>query len=156
MIPPAIADEYSLHLSTGETIKIAELDAERSPALNHPQILKVLDGLLKHCSHMSREVVEEAKGGYDANFKKLLRAQPTGCMAKAEPAICLLINECAMANKLVCTLHNCLPSKTSLPVCWEFSPSVPIASLEIRSAIIDLGTIIGHSWGNGSFVIIVR
>ena len=155
MIPHTIADEYPLRLSTGEVIKVAEIDAERSPALAHPQVRLVLEGLLKHCSSMTRETVEEAKGGYDTNFKAALKAQPMGCMIKAEPHTCLLIDECAMAIKSVCTLHNCLPSsKNQLPICWEFSPS-PIANPSIRTAAIELGTIIGHAWRRGHYVILV-
>jgi hypothetical protein len=154
MIPPTIADEYPIRLSTGETIQIAEIDAFRSPALANLHVLKVLDGLLKHCSSMSRKIVEEAKGGYDTNFKALLRAQPMGCMIKSNSPICLRINDCSMASKPVCTLHNCLPSKTPLPICWEFSPP-PIANLEVRLAAIELGTIVGHAWRRGLYVCLV-
>ena len=155
MTSPVIVDEYPLYLSTGETIKITEIDAERSPITNHPKIREALDGLLQHCSHISREIVEEAKGGYDTNFKLLLRAQPMGCMAKANPHECLHIRDCAMAMKSVCTLHNCLPSKTPLPICWEFSPSIKIDDIEIKSSVIELGTIIGHSWRTGKYIILV-
>ena len=97
MVPPTIADEYPIKLSTGETIQIAEIDAERSPALANLEVRKALDGLLQHCCRVSRKVMEEAKAGYDTQFKKLLRSQPIGCMLKAEPHQCRLINECAMA-----------------------------------------------------------
>jgi hypothetical protein len=155
MIPTSIADEYPLRLTTGETIQIAEIDSERSPALLIPQVRMALDGLLTQCCHVSREIMEEAKGGYDTNLKPLLRSSPIGCMIKAEPAICRHIESCAMALKSICTLHNCRSNSNPLPVCWEYSLPASIAHLEIRTAIIELGTLIGHSWRKNQFVIIV-
>lgn len=154
MIPVTLADEYPLRLSTGETIQVAEIDAERSPALAIPQIRKSIESLLKHCCLVPREIVEEAKGGYDTRLKPLLRSQPRGCMIKTEKPICLHIESCSMASKPICTLHNCAPSSTPLPICWEFSPP-PMAHLEARTATIDLGTLIGHAWRLGKYVFIV-
>ena len=155
MIPATMADEYPLRLSTGETIQVAEIDAARSPALIVPQIRKAIERLLAHCCHVPREIVEEAKGGYDTRLKPLLRSQPMGCMIKAEPSICRHIDGCSMAFKPICTLHNCRPSQTPLPICWEFSPSQSMAHLEARTAAIDVGTIIGHAWRRGFYVFIV-
>jgi hypothetical protein len=149
-----IADEYPIRLSTGETIQVAEIDAERSPALAHVQIRAAVDGLLQHCCHVSREIVEEAKGGYDARFKPLLRAQPAGCMIKSDPHECRLMHDCAMAIRHVCTLRN-QNVQTPLPICWEYAPPVILQDMELRNAAIELGSVIGHAWRRGLYVIIV-
>jgi hypothetical protein len=154
MIPLSMADEYPVRLSTGEVIAISEIDAERSPALAHPEVRKLLSGLLQHCCHVSRDIMEEAKAGYDTQFKALLRAVPMGCMLKAEPHRCRLINECSMASQMVCTLHNCARGPSSLPICWEYD-SPASADAEVLEAAISLGTIIGHAWRQGRYVCIV-
>jgi hypothetical protein len=155
MIPPTIADEYPVRLSTGETIQVAELDEERSPALVEPRVRAAVEGLLQQCSFVSREIMEEAKAGYDTRFKAQIRSQPLGCMIKAEPHICRLINDCAMAFKPVCTLHNAMPFPKPLPICWEFDPPGTI-DLEVRRAAVELGSIIGHAWRRGLYVFIVK
>jgi len=154
MIPQTIADEYPVHLSTGEVIQISEIDAERSPALAHPDVRKAVEGLLLHCCHASREIMEEAKGGYDTRFKLCIRSQPIGCMIKAEPHQCRLINDCSMAYKPVCTLHNAAPSPKPLPICWEFDPP-KTESPWVRVAATDLGTVIGQAWRNNKYVFLV-
>jgi hypothetical protein len=155
MIPPSLADEYIIRLTTGETLTIAELDTERSPALLIPQVAKACDGLLRHCTRVTREIMEEAKGGYDARFKPLLRASPQGCMAKADPHVCRLIRDCAMASGPICTLRNSNQrSRAPLPICWEF-PAPVIPDLEVQNAIIELGSCIGHAWRRGLHVVIV-
>ncbi len=151
MIPPTIADEYPVRLSTGETIQIAEIDEERSPALVHPEVRKAVAGLLTHCCHVSREIMEEAKGGYDGRLKPLLRAQPLGCMVKAEPHECRLLYDCGMAYRPVCTLHN----PRELPICWEFNPP-ETTHPEVRTAAVELGSVIGHAWRRGLYVFIVK
>ena len=151
-----IIDEYALSLSTGEEIFITELDSERSPIILDSQIQKHIECMTKHCCNIPRDIIEEAKGGYDTKFKRLLRSQPIGCMAKSESHECLLIYECSMAIKSVCTLHNCLPTKTPLPICWEFSPLEKINDVKIKSVVIEIGTIIGQAWRNNSYLILVN
>jgi hypothetical protein len=153
MIPETIADEFPIRLSTGETILVAEIDAERSPALQNKDVRAAVDGLLRHCTHVSREIIEEAKAGYDTRFKPLLRAAPHGCMAKANPHQCRLITQCAMAHRPVCTLHN-IATFPSLPICWEFDPP-PVKNPMIMTAAIDLGTVIGDAWRRDLYVLIV-
>ena len=155
MIPSTIADEFPVRLSTGETIQIAEIDAERSPALSHPEVRKAIAGILLHCSFASRETMEEAKAGYDTNFKLRIRSQPVGCMVKSDPHVCRLIDDCAMAVLSVCSLHNAMPlSPKPLPICWEFDP-IATKDPQIRIAATDLGTVIGHAWRRGLYVFIV-
>jgi hypothetical protein len=153
MIPATLADEYIIRLTTGETLWIAELDTERSPALLHPKIVAACEGLLRHCTRVHREIMEEAKAGYDGRFKPLLRSPPNGCMVKADPPICRLIRECAMAFVPVCTLHN-LDGKAPLPVCWEFS-APPVEDKEVYNSAIELGMCIGHAWRRGLYAVIV-
>jgi hypothetical protein len=152
---PTTADEYPVRLSTGETIQVAEIDEERTPLLADPQVKKAISGLLQHCCHTTRDVMEEAKGGYDGRFKLCLRAAPIGCMIKSEPHICRLIDDCAMAYKPVCTLHNASPqSPKPLPICWEFDP--PVDDPVTRTAAAELGSVIGHAWRRGLYVVIVK
>lgn len=178
MIPDTIADEYAIRLSTGETIQVSEIDSERSPAVAHPKVRKAVDGLLQYCCFVSRDIAEEAKGGYDTRLKPLLRSSPVGCMSKADPHMCRLIHECAMVSIPVCTLHNCMPSPRPLPICWEFSSPLPHPQskqdgtyresndidvdlihlredFEVWEAAIDLGSVIGHAWRRGLYVFIV-
>ena len=154
MIPPTLADEYTIRLTTGETLGIAELDTERSPALLHPGVAAACEGLLRHCTRVPREIMEEAKSGYDGRFKPLLRASPNGCMLKSDPHGCRLIGDCAMAFKPVCTLRNIDTKHKPLPICWEYA-APPIDDLEVHNAAVDLGSCIGHAWRRGLYVVVV-
>ncbi len=155
MIPDTIADEYPLRLSTGEVIQVAELDDERSPALGIEEVRTLVRGLLIQCTHVNRQSMEDAKKGYDRDFKQALRSMSEGCMIKAEPAVCRLLNDCAMYRREKCTLHN-ISTVHPLPICWEFSPvSGGKVNDEIRKAAIDLGTVIGDAWRRGFLVVVV-
>ncbi len=154
-IPPTIPDEYPLKLSTGELLEISEFDAERSPALQHPEIMVAVSGLIAQCAKVPRVVMEEAKKGYDRNFLRLLRGDPRGAMIKATPPGCGLHKQCAMETSF-CTLRSGpMTGKKPglLPLCWEFA--APSVSLELRAPTIDLGTAIGQAWRRGRYVIII-
>lgn len=154
---PTIPDEYPLRLSTGETILVSELDSDRSPALQDGRVLKAVSGLLSHCSYISRSIAEEAKGGYDRNLKPCLRATPSGCMIKAYPYVCHLQDDCAMFSASICTLHNIHPGRHALPICWEFNlpPSGYLEPVDVQIAAVELGSVIGHAWRTGRYVLLV-
>jgi len=145
-IDPILPFEYTVHLSTGESIEVAELDPGRIPALSDPIVLKILSGMTDKCTFASREIMDEVHKGYDERFKVLLKSPPLGAMQKAGPPVCRQINDCAMAVKSVCTLRN-YSKKTPLPLCWEFDSDNPEA--------VALGTVIGNAWRQGQYVIII-
>ncbi len=152
-IPPTIPDEYLLKLSNGELIEVSELDAERSPALQNTEIVLAVSGLISQCSKIPRTIVEEAKKGYDQNFVRLFKGDPRGAMIKANPPGCGQHRQCAMESAL-CTLRaGPMIKKLGLPMCWEYAaPKVPD---ELRTPVVDLGTVIGQAWRRGRYVIIV-
>jgi len=146
-IDPIYPVDYTIWLSTGEKIEIAEFDPGRIPALLDPEVLKITSELLSRCTHVPRKIMEEAKQGYDNGLKPILGTSPLGAMQKAGPPICRNIHSCAMAVKSVCTLRN-YSKKKPLPICWEFESD--------NADAIALGTAIGQAWRQGQYVIIIK
>ncbi len=120
---------YKIRLSTREFINITEF-------IETP----LLDRILDLCTKMPREIIEEAKMGYDTNFKKLLGRDPKSCLGILD-ASCDLKSECQMFNSSECSSKFLRRGKPSFPICFHFNDS-------ISSDIISC-------WRNDSYVILV-
>ncbi len=140
--------EYSLVLSTGETIEIAEIDLDF--VLDKSE--NVMSGaapILALCGHVTRAIMEESKSGYDANLKLLLR-DPWRAMMKLSDPVCSEIKSCAMANEKECTTRYNNGKKGKFPICFSYNPNqISYGAKMLCDTIIQL-------WRRGLYVVIVH
>jgi len=144
--------DYEISLSNGERISVTEFDPDRIPYMRSLDVLAACRGILERCTHAPREAIEEAKRGYDKALSALLRG-PEGAMARANPPVCRLIHDCAMASN-DCTLRNFKKRAGLFPECWEYAPPEGLPVL-VRMAAVELGTAVGNAWRSGSHPVIV-
>lgn len=144
--------EYELILSTGEKLHIAEFDVDVYPILLHPSVSKACKSVLLRVPKISREIMEEAKSGYDDRFKPLLKARPDGALLKVLNHQCGLRKECAMFTD-GCSTKNIRPRNGGgFPECFEFVPEHD----DPDSAAKSVGTSIIHAWREGMYSIIIH
>lgn len=148
--------EYIIDLSTGEDLQIAEFDPNRIPEMNNPDVMCASSDILDRCTKASREILEEAKHGYDSRLKPLLRTPPVGALLKFPFPLCSERLSCSMYDKTRCSTKNIFRQGGAFPECWEaeidplikFSTTIIVASRALRTAIV-------HSWRQGMYSIIV-
>lgn len=138
--------EYSLHLDTGERILVSEFDPELVPELADEATRLACAHVLIHATYAPRDVVEEAKRGLDARFKKALRSSGIGCLMKAARPNCALRRSCQMAAP-GCTLRNASGSGGDFPDCWTYEGGSPAAEA--------LGSAVARSWREGRYAVLV-
>jgi len=148
---PAFPNEYVLHLSTGETIQVSELDLSILGA--SPAILAHFAPLQALCTQLTRSQLEEAKGGYDEALKSKLRSPPVGCLIKNPAPVCSLIASCSMANKKECTTKNVTKRGGKFPDCWTVETG-KLQGFE-RAWAAELSDVVIHAWRAGRHVFVV-
>lgn len=145
--------DYTISLSSGGRITIVELDSGRVPELHDQEVLVACRGILNRCTIATRTVLEEAKKGYDKELLRVLRA-PDGGLMRAEPHVCRLIQDCAMAVPDKCTLRNLRRGRPNFPQCWEYDPPDGLSE-PVRRAAIEIGTAVGNAWREWAYPILV-
>lgn len=113
--------EYSIELSTKETLHILEISLEAiddwsKKAFTDLDAARVIHGVLSLCTKVPHSVLEEAKYGYTKPLERLLKTPPVGALMKIDRPVCLNINDCAMANRQRCTTRS-----HGFPECWDYS-----------------------------------
>jgi hypothetical protein len=147
--------EYRINLHTGESIEISELDVEVVEELRMPEVLEATAEIIKLCSKMPREIVEEAKLGHSKNFTSLMKTPPVGSMMKLPSPICAMIRDCAIADKRKCTTRNISNQIGKFPICWEFKPP-KLTEDDVIPRAQSLAFAIVHAWREGRYVILVN
>lgn len=148
--------DYIIDLSTGEELKIAEFDPERIPEMKNPDILYASTDVLNLCTRISREILEEAKHGYDTRLKPLLRTPPIGALLKAPMPFCAERWSCSMYSKMECSVRNISKCGGAFPECWEAEADKLVRlPVDILDASRALRTAVIHSWRQGMYAMIV-
>jgi len=137
-----LPDEYILRISTGERIEVSEFAHERIPGLE--TIAPLLSDLLIGCAVLTRDAVESAKRGYDAELRKAVKEPVVGLLKASKPE-CLHIGTCIMADRRVCTARN-VSGRKRIPPCYEASHPDPAQQL---------ATAIVLAWASGRRVIVI-
>lgn len=138
--------QYEFGLTTGERIYITELDPERMPELLDKNVTRSIEKLLRMCSSLKRQDVEDAKRGYDTPFKQSLRTPPDGCLIKLESPICSRSGDCSMYKSKECTTHFLEKRLGKFPLCFEYT--CDFQSRELAGVII-------MSWKEGRYVLLI-
>lgn len=114
--------EYTLKLSTGESVEFAEIDL----AIQSPDVCEFISHspLCSRITKCSREDIEAAKLGYDKALRLHIKSPPKIMLLKTTPEYCYLRHDCSSFSSDVCTLKT----KKAIPDCFEFDHSEPIAS----------------------------
>lgn len=142
--------EYELDLSTGERLKVSELDPDRiSDGPTKEYVKSNPDALIK-CTRMSRETIEHAKLGYDTPFKSSLKSPPQAMLLKFIGKTCFERKSCASYDSSACTSEGFKKKngKFELMQCWVFDSQ----SVEEREVM----TVVLRAWFEGRTVIIVN
>jgi hypothetical protein len=151
LFEPIVPVEYELTLSDGQRMAISELDTELIPAVH--LVRGALESFISRCASLTRFEVEEAKRGYDKMLRQALRSPMAG-LARAEPPVCRLREECIMFSAQKCTLRNSSIKGGSFPFCWEYDASRALGPLQ--GAAIALGTALGQAWRIGRYVVLIK
>jgi hypothetical protein len=149
--------DYIVDLSTGEELKIAEFDPERIPEMKDLDVINASSDVLDLCTRVPREILEEAKKGYDTRLKPLLRTPPVGTLLRAPMPLCNERWSCSMYNKMGCSLRNISEKGGAFPECWEIEADKLVKlSADILDDSRALKTAIIHVWRQGAYSIIVE
>jgi hypothetical protein len=146
--------DYTLTLSTGECIDIAEIDTEVVPSLNDSDVISALSILLSKCVNITRVSMEETKRGYDRDFRSVFRSPISG-LIKNESHICRLRHECSMFAIDTCSTHTIRKNRSMIPICWEYESPTNL-SREKQSIVMMIGTVIIQAWRANQIVVIIR
>lgn len=148
---PVLPNRYKLRLSTGEEILVAEIDIGM---LEAPEaVLRASSIVTTLCTSISREIMEEAKMGYDTRFLKCLRSPPIGCLLRVYSPRCSLFKDCTMANARECTTKNSTRKGGKFPSCWSYD--VSYVDAEIVAEVREFCDAVIHSWRENHHVILV-
>jgi hypothetical protein len=124
---------------------VAEFDPERVPSMT-AEVLALAAGTVERCTVAPRDVIEEAKRGYDMRLKPLLRASPVGSLVRVPLTLCSERGWCSMYDPNKCTTRNIKRNGGDFPGCWE-------ADTDEKAR--GLCTAIVHAWRQGYYPIIV-
>jgi len=148
--------EYSIELSTGESVLVSELDPGRISGLLDPAVVEAATPVLNRCARMPRAALEAAKMGHSKHFEELMSTPPIGALMKLERHLCAERYECAIV-KPNCTTRNVVrrgpPGR--FPVCWEYEVpdgTDPVVAFMAR----DLAGCVVLAWRAGRIAVIVE
>lgn len=145
--------DYIIDLSTGEKLHISEFDPERIPEMQDLNVINASSDVLDHCTMVPRNVMEDAKHGYDTEFKKLLRTPPIGALLKTKQTLCSERDVCSMYDASKCTTRNIAKGSYALPICWEADVSHTKYNDHITAASRTLRTAVIHAWRRGMLAV---
>ena len=148
--------DYIIDLSTGEELHIAEFDPGRIIEMKDPAVIAASSRILDFCTKVSRDIIEEAKGGYDSRLKPLIKTPPIGALLKIPLHIGYERTSCSMYVPSKCTTKNVNPSGESVgsfPECFESETDKSSPEIMLKSRI--LNTAIIQSWRQNRYVVII-
>lgn len=147
--------EYVLHLNTGETIEVFELDPGRVEALQHAEITEALRPLLDLCNSVTRLAADEAKRGYSDKLESQLRTSPIAALIKIDSPRCIEFRNCPSMRVSDCVISKIVGKKRKpLPLCWEYSVNDDISGND-RVMANDLARHIVHAWDQNKYVLVI-
>ena len=142
--------EYTLLASTGESILISELDPERISDLSMRSWVESNPSTLSRCTTVTREVMEQAKIGYDKPFLEALSSPPASMLFKFKGSRCAHRKSCLSWSAPSCTLDGKPPKKRGLKLmqCWSYDGQT-VDESEVLNAVV-------RAWLDGRNVVIIR
>jgi hypothetical protein len=145
--------EYNLSLSTGEDIRVSELDPESIPSLTDPVVVRLADAVLSRCTRAPRSAVEDAKSGLPESLEAHLGSPPAGCLLRVSVPVCAELKFCVISDPVRCSTRHRTKRGPGFPMCWTFS--VPEGGTgPQRSQAQDLADSIVSAWRDGRHVVI--
>ena len=124
-----------MKISTGEIIKIAEVDLNRLNDEYKPLI--IINHL--HLPVISRSILEEAKLGYDTNFKNHLGVPPDITISHLTDKSCYDKYTCASHDNLICKMTpKPKRERKAFPVCWVVNAENKMVREVVTSLIFKL------------------
>lgn len=142
--------EYTIHLSTGETVEISEIDPKALDGFWDETLETEATELLEWCAKVSRRDMEDAKIGYDNTLKQKLRS-PIESLLRLNNPVCSSIESCSMAKRTDCTLRNMKRGIGKFPICFDWG-----YGRNFSSKLTELSHVVIHSWRMNRFVIFVE
>ncbi len=130
-----------------------ELDAGVVLGLADAAVVAAARSVLERCTIVSRDVVEESKGGYTQRLHKLLRSPPIACLVTLS-ATCGELRTCSMSDPVKCVTNRTVRKLPAFPDCWRFAPD-GVPSAEVGRLANDIGTTAVHAWRSGKHVFVV-
>lgn len=145
---------YSILLSTGETLEIAEIpvramDSWTKKALEEP-IRSEIRGVLSLCTKAPHSAMEDAKIGYTKPLERLIRISPIGALTKLDRPMCAHAKDCIMVQGPACSAR---PAAKKFPECWDYSLLTETFE-DGHSAAQELAKAIVMAWRDGKYVVI--
>ena len=147
-----VPNDYTLDLSSGETIIVSEFDPVHIPELKSDVVLKGCASIFAKVTRVSREMLEDAKIGYDAPLMKRLGSPPVICLMRVANPSCSMndIKECSMASD-ACTTKNTKKSLGLFPECFAYLPEAD----DVNDDAASVGTAIILAWRQNKYAIVV-
>lgn len=140
--------EYELTISTGETIRISELDPDRIPDGDVKTWITSNPQALSRCTKVSRAGIEAAKRGDDSALKIAMMGPPEAMMIKLGRRKCSERKYCLSWDPSSCTSEGKkLNRKVELLRCWSYGGEEP-GENEAMNAIV-------RAWSEGRHVVLV-
>jgi hypothetical protein len=140
--------EYELRISTGEVLRVSELDPER--IADGPTRAYVESGpaCLARCTRATRETVEHAKLGHDAPLRKALLAPPAAMLQAVAGRPCSERRTCLSWDSSACTSDGYrVGRKLKLMPCWAYE-GVFVEEMEVMSVVV-------AAWFDGRTVVVI-
>jgi len=127
--------DYLLHVSTGETLKISEIDIGRIADEDFVQILKDRPKPLDWVPYIYKSIMEEAKIGYDKKLLDLIGVPPHAALLRLSSYKCSERKDC-LSSQPKCTLIPLRKYKSrEFPSCWLYESGDQKSSELITSII---------------------
>jgi len=131
--------DYHIKLSNGETINIAELDLNRVDDLYIREYFSVKRKIVQWIPFIPRKIIEEAKTGYDSNFKKYLGSPPQAVLNRIDNTKCNERYFCASYRPDLCTLKPSIQKREGdYPRCWLYESIMKSERLILSSLIFKM------------------
>ena len=153
--------EYELTLSTGERIKILELDPGAVPELLDEEVMAAADPVVSRCPRVRRQDLEDAKRGHTKRLEAVLGTPPIGHLLMMASPVCGEVGTCSSADRSVCTTRNSAGGRPFLgrfPICWEFDVNRKVSRKvgpRASSAARELASHIVNAWREDRRVFVV-
>jgi hypothetical protein len=115
-----VYNEYSLELRTKERIEISELNLEMVD-MEFREYLMNGEPPLDRLPRIPFHVMEEAKIGYDSNFRNMIGSSPESIIERLPNKLCFQRKICASYKYEPCYLRiSKKREKKAFPICWEY------------------------------------
>lgn len=112
--------DYEIKLSSGDILSISEVDIDRISDKDLLSVIKTRQSPLDWVPYITRSVMEEAKLGYDTNFKKSIGIEPIAQFKRLPTNLCYFRKKCASYEYEACLMKPKSKSRRAkeFPPCW--------------------------------------